>query len=89
MVSEKGRVRDAIQIKFGSRWCNILTEGSIEYIDWWTAEFVYKNQNVAENERVKFNDLITIADMSRDIRFPTMWYVRPAKAQTSLRIRAV
>ena len=28
-------------------------------------------------------------DMSRDMRFPTMWYVRPAKAQTSLRIRAV
>ena len=27
--------------------------------------------------------------MSRDIRFPTMWYVRPAKAQTCLRIRAV
>ena len=25
-------------------------------------------------------------DMSHDIRFPTMWYVRPAKAQTSLRI---
>ena len=27
--------------------------------------------------------------MSRDMRFPTMWYVRPAKAQTSLRIRTV
>ena len=27
--------------------------------------------------------------MSRSMRFPTMWYVRPAKAQTSLRIRAV
>ena len=27
--------------------------------------------------------------MSRDMRFPTMWYVQPAKAQTSLRIRAV
>ena len=27
--------------------------------------------------------------MSRDMRFPTMWYVRPAKPQTSLRIRAV
>ena len=26
--------------------------------------------------------------MSRDMRFPTMWYVRPAKAQTILRIRA-
>ena len=27
--------------------------------------------------------------MSQCMRFPTMWYVRPAKAQTSLRIRAV
>ena len=27
--------------------------------------------------------------LSRDVRFPTMWYVRPAKAQTSQRIRAV
>ena len=27
--------------------------------------------------------------MSRDMRCPTMWFVRPAKAQTSLRIRAV
>ena len=29
------------------------------------------------------------ADLSRDMRFPTMWYVRPAKPQISLRIRAV
>ena len=27
--------------------------------------------------------------MSQCMRFPTIWYVRPAKAQTSLRIRAV
>ena len=27
--------------------------------------------------------------LSRDTRFPTMWYVRPAKAQTSLCIRPV
>ena len=27
--------------------------------------------------------------MSRAMRFPTMWYVRQSKAQTSLRIRAV
>ena len=30
-----------------------------------------------------------VADLSPDMRFPTMRYVRPAKAQTSLRIRAV
>ena len=27
--------------------------------------------------------------MSRGMRFRTMWYVRPAKAQTSMRIRVV
>ena len=27
--------------------------------------------------------------LSRDMRFPTMWYVRPATPQISLRIRAV
>ena len=27
--------------------------------------------------------------MSQRMRFPTMWYVRPAKSQISLRIRAV
>ena len=33
--------------------------------------------------------VIYLIQMSRDMRFPPMWYVRPAKAQTSLRIRAV
>ena len=28
-------------------------------------------------------------DMSRDMRFPTMWYMGPAKSQTRLRIRTV
>ena len=28
-------------------------------------------------------------EMSRGMRFPTMWYVRPAKPQISLRIRAI
>ena len=32
--------------------------------------------------------LVTAEQLSRDMRFPTIWYVRPAKAQTSLRIRA-
>ena len=31
---------------------------------------------------------IVISHMSRDMRFPAMWYVRPAKPQISLRIRA-
>ena len=28
-------------------------------------------------------------EMNHGMRFPTMWYVRPARAQTSLRVRAV
>ena len=36
----------------------------------------------------KYSQLILqCIEMSRNMRFPTMWYVRPAKAQTSLRIR--
>ena len=31
---------------------------------------------------------INYCDISHGMRFPTMWYVRPAKAQISLRIRA-
>ena len=38
------------------------------------------------------NNLLMVGNncmhMGREMRFPTMWYVRPAKAQTSLRIRA-
>ena len=34
-------------------------------------------------------DVCWVAHLSRDMRFPTMWYVRPAKAKTSLRICAV
>ena len=32
---------------------------------------------------------LTGKHMSRDMRFPTMWYVRPAKPQISLCIRTV
>ena len=34
-------------------------------------------------------NLALLYDLSRDLRFPTMWYVRLAKPQISLRIRAV
>ena len=33
--------------------------------------------------------LLYTIDLSPDMRFPAMWYVRPAKPQISLRIRAV
>ena len=36
----------------------------------------------------QFNGICGQNELSRDTRFPTMWYVRPAKPQISLRIRA-
>ena len=36
------------------------------------------------HEKIKFR-----YEMSLDMRFPTMWYVRPAKPQISLRVRTV
>ena len=33
--------------------------------------------------------LLILLYMSRNMRFPTMWYMRPAKTQISLRIRTV
>ena len=32
---------------------------------------------------------VDLLNLSRDMRFPTMWYVQPAKPQISLPIRAV
>ena len=38
---------------------------------------------------LKCQPMLAFLYLSHDMRFPTMWYVRPAKAQTSLYIRAV
>ena len=40
---------------------------------------------------VKRSDIkiVQINVLSRDMRFPKMWYVRPTKPQISLRIRTV
>ena len=40
-------------------------------------------------KEIGLNALEFTNKMSFDMRFPTMWYVRPAKAQISLRIYAV
>ena len=45
------------------------------------------NEMVIEFDSVAIYSLSTSLNMSRDIRFPTMWYVRPAKPQISHRIR--
>ena len=48
-----------------------------------------KQRLSADGKKKKHTESHNQNNMSRDMRFPTMWYVRPAKAQTSLRIRAV
>ena len=46
--------------------------------------------NLASLETIWSGSTLFLKDeMSRGMRFPTMWYVRPAKAQTSLRIGTV
>ena len=47
----------------------------------------YLNVVTAVCRRISPN--INVYNMSQCMRFPTMWYVRPAKPQISLRIRAV
>ena len=55
---------------------------------------IQESQEVSPDHKAARNDRQTQLrlfdwDMSCDMRFPTMWYVRPAKAQTSLCICAV
>ena len=42
-----------------------------------------------ESKQTKTNLSGVQEHLSRNMRFPTMWYVRQANVQTSLRIRAV
>ena len=58
-----------------------------------TVQICFQNQLCTMEESMKvqinLNYIGGLLNMSRDMSFPTMLYVRPAKAQTSLRIRAV
>ena len=50
---------------------------------------IYKTEtDVFPSISPTFNAIKSCEYLSRDMRFPTMWYMRPAKAQTSLRICA-
>ena len=50
------------------------------YTTWRCSDLVLSYTLISHDLRQK--------QMSRSMRFPTMWCVQPAKAQTSLRIRA-
>ena len=50
---------------------------------------ILKYWNLAYNDEIDCSrDWISGFNLSHVMRFPTMWYVQPAKAQTSLRIGA-
>ena len=39
--------------------------------------------------RITITNTQTTAHLNPSIKFPTMWYVRPAKSQISMRVRTV
>ena len=47
--------------------------------------YIYKLFNAPIQMQLQL--ILNKSKLSRDMRFPTMWYVQPAKAQTSLLIR--
>ena len=49
----------------------------------------FESENELKFYNLEARSLVKSMYMSHDMRFPTMWYVRPANAQTSLLIRAV
>ena len=57
----------------------------------WAATWDFQQCGMCDQQRLRpaCAYSLCLCQMSRDMRFPTMWYVRPAKAQTSLRICAV
>ena len=73
-------VRDVVKVSMGSR---------LNFAMLSAAYIILKSQMKYEWCPVCSFLEITHDQFSRDMRFPTLWYVRPAKPQISLRIRAV
>ena len=57
--------------------------------DWSESYFVGNPEDWFCRGEVQVMSVYKTTIMSHDMRFPTMWYARPAKAQTILRICAV
>ena len=49
---------------------------------------ILRAKEKSRNESLNIACQVEVTKLSRGMRFPTIWYVRPSKAQTSLRIRA-
>ena len=77
--SLQGHAARLWQVKFGRIFVLLVGAKDINrfcFVDLWLEKKFIFSCNFLETR------------LSHDMRFPTMWYVRPAKAQTSLRIRA-
>ena len=83
-ISRVFRIREAIRVNRAT--CGLLCTFPFSFF--WKSEIAcaYKSTLL---QRTLLKSFLHIPYLSRDMRFPTMWYVRPAKPQTSLRIRAV
>ena len=66
---------------FFTLFCMHCVEGFVT-INIMLPYFIHHNEHIVHITFLQNN-------MSQCMRFPTIWYVRPAKPQTSLRIRAV
>ena len=55
----------------------------------WSPEISITNKRIVISLCNLHNTFLKLSKFSRDMRFPTMWYVLPAKAHTSLYILAV
>ena len=69
---------------FQSHWIVALYRLISRYMYFSPIQYALFSDRLAQSE-MYIPDLY----LRRDIRFQTMWYVRPAKPQISLRIRAV
>ena len=57
--------------------------------EWMKFRMDVSYKQTVKNYSIDTNNLEMIINLSQCMRFPTMWYVRPAKPKISLRIRAV
>ena len=68
---------------------NLVKSSALEILIYLTKKKALDIYFDPADDLILLNISKNILNMSHDMRFPTMWYVRPAKAQTSLRIHTV
>ena len=69
-----------------------FTLTSVRVVSHRSCFFILLLEQTSNSAIIRLRDhsiFFSVLKMSQCMRFPTMWYVRPAKPQISLRIRAV